>query len=685
MSSKSHLSLASILVGLAFALSNFGCGGGEQTAATLPGPISVSVSPASANVQAGGTQQFTATVANDSANKGVSWSVSCSAAPCGSVSPTSTASGAVTTYSARSTAPASSLTVTLTATSVADTTKYAAATITTPAIQLLTITTTSLPSGTVNVPYSATFLSSGGTPPVTWFLGTGTALPPGLSLSNSGTISGTPTMPGSSCFIAIASDSSSPPQQPGQDLCIGINSADTSHNSLLNGSYAFLVSGFGHLSGVPVRTEVVTAGSFVADGAGNITSGFCDANLPGGVSADMPITGTYALGSDNRGTMSINGGTTMAFSVGSISSNGVATRGRMAQLGGIDFGGYVTPVGGEFELQDTSAFSNSAISGSYAFMLSGWGAIQGRLGADGLFMADGAGNISAGAFDENLDDPATADQSLTGSYSIAPGSTNGRGTGSLNLAGTIFNFTFYVVSAHKLVFVSADQAINPLVFVGQALAQSGGPFSNGSLNGTSVFSTLTGPENDVTAGLYTFDANGAMTVLEDENNGGTVMLEASTNATYSVSSNGRVTVASDGSTVSVLYLVSPNEGFILNTDTNNATAFFEPQAAGPFTDSSIDGDFFLGVVAPGYAVRGAQISSGVAVLSDGTINETSDIDQGGSPLIGQTSEDTYAVSANGRATTGSGNEVIYIVSPTKFVLIDVNPVDTAPFISWAEQ
>jgi hypothetical protein len=272
-----------------------------------------------------------------------------------------------------------------------------------------------------------------------------------------------------------------------------------------------------------------------------------------------------------------------------------------------------------------------------------------------------------------------------GSYSIAPGSTNGRGTGSLNLAGTIFNFTFYVVSAHKLLFVGVEQANDHVVFIGEALKQSGGPFSNSSLNGTSVFSALTSANQYVTAGLYTFDAKGAMTALEDENNGGTVTLDATTNATYSVSSNGRVTVASGGSTVSVLYLVSPNEGFILNTDPNGATGFFEPQAAGPFTDSSINGNFFLGDLAPGYAVRGAPIGSGVAELSDGTINETSDKDQGGSPLVGQTSEDTYAVSSNGRATTGSGNEVIYIVSPTKFVMIDVNPADGAPVIKVAEQ
>jgi hypothetical protein len=470
-------------------------------------------------------------------------------------------------------------------------------------------------------------------------------------------------------------------------LSLSINASDISHNSLLKGHYAFALSGFSRPAGWFV-VQFLTAGSFEADGEGNLTSGLFDTT--NGYAVNQPFTGTYALGSDNRGTMSISvpGGTTdvLAFSCGSISPEGAATKGRIIQIGGGSFAGHA-PAAGEFELQDTTAFSNSAISGSYAFVLGGWNVIQKQLGADGLFTADGAGNISAGTFDENLDGSATADQSLTGSYSIAPGSTNGRGTGSLNLAGTIFNFTFYVVSAHKLLFVGVEQANDHVVFIGEALAQSGGPFSNGSLNGTSVFSALASANQDITAGLYTFDAKGAMTALEDENNGGTVTLEATTNATYSVSSNGRVTVASGGSTVSVLYLVSPNEGFILNTDPNGATGFFEPQATGPFTDSSLDGNFFVGVVSPGFA---AQISSGVAELSDGTINETSDIAQGigivyTSLVVGQTSEDTYAVSSNGRATTGSGNEVIYVVSPTKFVVIDVNPADGAPVIKVAEQ
>lgn len=139
MNLKNRVPLLQILLSVVLTISNFGCGGGSSSAALPPPPpppsaISVTVSPTSATVPAGGTQPFTPTVANDPANKGVTWTVSCSAAPCGTASPTSTLSGTATTYTAPSTAPASNLTVTLTATSMADPTKSMPATITVPAI-----------------------------------------------------------------------------------------------------------------------------------------------------------------------------------------------------------------------------------------------------------------------------------------------------------------------------------------------------------------------------------------------------------------------------------------------------------------------------------------------------------------------------------------------------------------------
>src|SRR5207248_5729553 len=63
----------------------------------------------------------------------------------------------------------------------------------------LTVTTSSLPSGTVGVGYSQTVAATGGTGGYTWLTTTG-SLPAGLSLAAGGAISGTPTAAGTSNF-----------------------------------------------------------------------------------------------------------------------------------------------------------------------------------------------------------------------------------------------------------------------------------------------------------------------------------------------------------------------------------------------------------------------------------------------------------------------------------------------------
>src|ERR1019366_1160010 len=61
----------------------------------------------------------------------------------------------------------------------------------------LGITTSSLPTGTVGVAYSQALGASGGSPPYSWAVASGT-LPAGLSLAPGGTISGTPGTAGPS-------------------------------------------------------------------------------------------------------------------------------------------------------------------------------------------------------------------------------------------------------------------------------------------------------------------------------------------------------------------------------------------------------------------------------------------------------------------------------------------------------
>jgi hypothetical protein len=89
----------------------------------------------------------------------------------------------------------------------------------------LTMTTTSLAGGTVSNAYSATLAASGGTPPYTWSITTG-SLPGGLTLNaTSGLISGVPTNTGTFSFTVKVTDAGSPAQTATGALSISITSA----------------------------------------------------------------------------------------------------------------------------------------------------------------------------------------------------------------------------------------------------------------------------------------------------------------------------------------------------------------------------------------------------------------------------------------------------------------------------
>ena len=101
----------------------------------------------------------------------------------------------------------------------------------------LTITTTSLPNGTVGTAYSQTLAAAGGTPPYSNWTVTVGSLPAGLSLNAAtGTISGMPTTAGAPTFSVTVKDSTNT-TSPAQPLSITIvNAVSIVTTTLPNGA-----------------------------------------------------------------------------------------------------------------------------------------------------------------------------------------------------------------------------------------------------------------------------------------------------------------------------------------------------------------------------------------------------------------------------------------------------------------
>jgi hypothetical protein len=128
----------------------------------------------------------------------------------------------------------------------------------------LEVTTTSLPNGRQGIAYHERLAASGGETPYHWSLISGT-LPPGLTLSASGNIVGTPTAVGTKNFTVRVADTRAPQQTATQELSITIvGPGGSQYNAKLNGSHAFSFSGMTRNGSV--SSAFATVERFTADG-----------------------------------------------------------------------------------------------------------------------------------------------------------------------------------------------------------------------------------------------------------------------------------------------------------------------------------------------------------------------------------------------------------------------------------
>ncbi len=457
----------------------------------------------------------------------------------------------------------------------------------------------------------------------------------------------------------------------------------------LNGHYAFVLLGFD--SSVPALDPagpaVAIAGSFVADGQGNLTDGVEDIQSASGVT-HTSFTGTYTIAADDRGTVSLSTGQTFDLSLGWDTSSGIATAGRMITTDSV-------VASGVLKKQETNVRLGD-LRGDFAFgltgeILPGNSTPGGRSGHVGQVTVDAAGNVT-GEVDDN-DAGIVVLGTITGSFSPISGGRTTLTTVNSNHGAA--HHALYVVSADELFMIGLDPVTadnTPPIEDGVVLRQCGaGSFTNDSLNGISVLyaqglsdGNPIGLGSKVELSLVQTDGNGNFSFLENDGNDGGIFQSHLIGGTYDVAPEGRVTISIGGPTGPVMYLVSRNKAFFLDETIvgpaggSFESGFFEPQSEGPFTIASGVGDFFVGDEPP--AVNTAAVGAGVVILDGaGNINGARDQNSAGT-ITTQTVTETMIVSPDGRAVTSAG-DIIYYISPFKAVSISERPGDMASKIT----
>lgn len=443
--------------------------------------ISVTFStPPPSSINAGATASIVASVTGDSANGGVTWTVSCGSSQCGSFSPTKTASGAATTYTAPATPPSGN-TVTIQATSVTDSTKTATAT-----VNIVTPAPTALADGTyvynlsgqdnngVYFLVGAFSIKSGAvTGGEQDFVDSASAYQNNITAGNSSV-----TLNNGAAVITIAVANNN----------VGNNGVETFHGTMVSGSRV-LITQFDSFASATGSLDLQTSTAAPSGGYAFMVNGSDNGDPVGqlAIGGVLNITGTALVPSGS--IFDLNDAATVfpaqTFSAGSITAPDSYGRvsinlvpSNAANIPGFVLTGYI--IGNKIELledqndalqgvvggvalsqgSNTGKFNNQSVIGSsYAY---------GLLGTDTNVNGSGLLNIGGG-FGFNQDGSVSGamayndlgihnGNSITGSYTVDP---TGRVTVSnvvaSSISGVTFGFQLYLDGNGNAVAIGADE------------------------------------------------------------------------------------------------------------------------------------------------------------------------------------------------------------------------------------
>ncbi len=460
-------------------------------------------------------------------------------------------------------------------------------------------------------------------------------------------------------------------------------------NANLSGLFVYEMSGEGQSGELIARV-----GSFMANGSGGITAGVEDLNDGGNLSTVQFTGGSYTIGTDGRGTLTLTGALN---SLGLNIALSSATGGVVLQTDGN------AASSGSFDLQTAGAFSLTAISGQYSFGISGQDSNGAPLSIAGEF-ATSSGVLTGGVVDVN-------DGSLAGPSPTAPipasafvldatfGASNGRGT--VTIDG--FTFAFYMVDGTRLRFLEEDSNIT----VGDAFLQTGTiPTQAAGMSGSFAFisagAAVLGNLGAIArAGSGAFSGGALSNVFLDDNNAGNHTMRGPDTGTYAIdianAGSGRGTFtftdSAAGTFSYIFYLYSPTQAVLLETSNGLIGAGSMSQQPSSISTAALAGNNVFnwsGLTIPSAGNFGFEedFIGQYALSSSGAITGTADFTEPGStskagsiftgvPLTGTfnagtTGRNTYqatvspgggapASTINFAAYVGAGN-IVYLVT-----------------------
>jgi hypothetical protein len=574
------------------ALALAGCGSSSPA-------IIIQITNAPATLTVNQSVSLTATVSNDPSTGNVNWSCTPSSS-CGSFTPTQTANGGTTSY----TAPAAPASVTIVATDADHTGSTASAT-----ISVVPVGSNGQLTG--NYVFFAEGTDTTGGP----YIATGTIVADGNGNITSGeqdyvdegADAGPDTISGN---YSIGTNGQGSITLNVNDITLPNNGVETFSVALTSATHGFIIefdgaaTSSGTLDFQPTATPI-TAASIVGSYAfavNGIDSNESPAALGGVVNINastgsVPSGTVYVNDSGSPQTVAVTGSVTGpdSFGRGTISLSGLAytyyaVQGEVLRAveADADF-----LAGGAFYGQGTpganASFSNTSLSGTYAFYEAG-SSVNGSLALAGQFTA-ASGTLSVGFADTN--DGGTYEK---GSIAASLYSISGNGSGTLTLPGT--PSTTEDVSA--LLIFATDPTLNLLdpnnttsggggalildddanaVGTGLIVPQTTGAFQGNYAVNLQYFPSAGGEEDFVgqstqSGGSFTgmVDLNDNLVTASGVSFAGTSTADSTNLGRYT----GKFTVGANSYNITY-YQVSSGEFIILETDSNVGNGFMESQ------------------------------------------------------------------------------------------------------------